>query len=144
MAKGKYYTHVEPYLDLIPTWRKKGMTEEQVAYKLEISWTSLKTYKEQYPDFLAVIKKGKAELVGELEGSLYKSSKGYWVEEETTEVEESNLGTKEKKKIHKKWIPANTAHLIFALKNLEPESWKDKQDIEHSGAVPVSIVDDIK
>lgn len=29
---------------------------------------------------------------------------------------------------------------IFALKNADPENWKDKQDVEHSGSLNVHIV----
>ena len=43
-----------------------------------------------------------------------------------------------------KHYPPDTTAAIFWLKNRKTDQWRDKQDVEHSGSVGVTIVDDIK
>ena len=44
--------------------------------------------------------------------------------------------------IKKQVLPDTTAQIFF-LKNRNPEDWKDRQDIAHSGSLGVQIIDDI-
>lgn len=127
MAKSKYESNVKPFLHLIPNWRKKGMTEEELCKRLGISIQTKENYKVKYIEFFEAIKRGREELVGELESALYKRAKGYDIEEVHTEVEETPLGKKIKKKIVKKHIPADVGALIFSLTNLDKENWKNNK-----------------
>jgi hypothetical protein len=43
------------------------------------------------------------------------------------------------KKARKFFAPSERA-VEFALKNLEPKQWRERQEIEHSGNVPVTII----
>jgi len=124
----KYKTNVIPYLEDIKKWRKSGMSEEQISLKLGISYPTLKEYKRKHISFSSVLAIGKEKLVEELEKSLYKSAKGYFVIEEIEEVEEYRGEIKAKTKKHRKWIPPAVGSLLFALKNLEPKKWRDIQE----------------
>lgn len=138
--KSKYETHVMPYLDRIPKWRRDGLTEEQVAKRLGIAYSTLSLYKTKYSEILEALKKGKEELVEELEDSLYKRAMGFEYEE--TEITATRDGKRVKKV--KKFIPPDVGALCFALKNLMPDKWRDKQEIAHSGdmTVEIELIDD--
>jgi len=57
--KTKYDTHVVPYLKRIPSWRKQGMTEEQVAKRLGVAYSTLSLYKKKHSEFSEALKKAK-------------------------------------------------------------------------------------
>ena len=92
----------------------------------------------EYPEISEALKKGKEVVDIEVENALLKRALGYSYEEKKVEVSEE--GTKVTKTI-KEVVPDTTAQ-IFWLKNRRPEQWRDKQDIEHSGAVNVRKVYD--
>lgn len=143
--KNKYESHVAPQLKRIPAWRKQGMTEEQVAKKCGIAYSTLNEYKNKYPELMEALQTGKEELVENLESSLYKVAIGYEYEE--TEI----IGTRKangketvtKFRKTKKTVPPNVGALCFSLINLAPDKWKDKRAIEHSGSQrkEVALVD---
>lgn len=141
--KEKYNTHVKPYLNRIPIWRRQGMTEEQICYKLGIHVDSLNVYKKKFPELSEALHEGKAELIEKLEETLYNRAMGIEYEETKSLVEK--VGKKEKKKVEKvkKFIAPDVEALKFALKNLDKEKWRDKHDVEHSGVTGVVFVDDI-
>lgn len=137
MKKGKrqskYETHVLPYIDRIPSWRKQGLTEEQVAQKLGIAYSTLNVYKDNHSALSEALKKGKEELIEELENSLYKKAMGYEYEEVETWIEEVDGVQKKRVKRVKKIAPPDTGALCFALKNLAPDKWRDRQDADQTG-----------
>ena len=117
MARPLYEEKVKPFLDVIPTWRKKGMTEKQIAQKLGIGYSTLSAYKIEHKEFLEVLKTSKAQLVSELENSLYKTAMGYLYKEKKILKETDDSG-KEKVKteiVEKQALP-NIAAIIFSLK----------------------------
>jgi DNA-binding transcriptional MerR regulator len=139
--KSKYEDYVEPYLDKIAYWRKDGLTEEQIASKLHIAYSTLKEYKNRYSALMAALKTGKEDLIAELEKSLYKRGMGFEYEEVKTYVEKDDTG-KEKKKIEKtkKFLAPDTGALIFALKNLRSDKWKDKIETTRDEEKPIEVI----
>jgi len=130
--KCKYYTHVEPKLDLIENWRQKGDSEEKIANKLGIAYSTLKEYKLKFSAFSSVISTSKEKLVINLKRSLWKEALGYEYEEVKKTVEKSYLGNKTKTEKTKKKFRGQPNLLIFALCNLLPEEFKrvDKEIIK--------------
>lgn len=135
--KEKYESHVQPYLDRIPVWRRQGMTEEQIAHKLGIGLSTIQLYKKENIELLDALREGTAELIEKLEETLYNRAIGIDYEETKTYVEltpdSKGKETKEKKKIEriKKWLAPDVDALKFALKNLHSGKWKEKQVLEH-------------
>lgn len=99
MAKSKYFTHVEPKLELIEGWARDGLTDEQIAEKLGISIRTYYEYKVKHSQFSQALKKGK-ELVD------------YQVE----------------KALLNKALKGDTTAIIFWLKNRRPDKWRDRKE----------------
>ncbi len=120
--KSKYDTHVKPYLNRIPKWRRNGMTEAQIAKKLGIAMSSFSLYKLKHSEFSETLKNSKEELIENLEDSLFKRAMGYQYEE--TKIEREG-GVVVRTVINIKELPPDVGALIFALKNLAPNKWRN-------------------
>jgi len=126
--KSKYLTNVEPFLDMIPMWRKEGLTEQQVSKKLGIAYSSLSDYKNKNAVLLEALNHGRDLLVSELENSLYRIAMGFgYTETKTlTEKDGSEKIQKIKTEVNERQSLPNVSALIFALKNLDKNHWRDK------------------
>lgn len=78
------------------------------------------------PDINDALKRGKEVVDIEVENSLLKAAKGYFVDEEKTYISEVNGVVTKRKEITKKYIAPNTTAQIFWLKNRKPIEWRDK------------------
>jgi hypothetical protein len=140
----KYPTHIAPYLDRIPKLKRQGLTDKQIADKLGVGITTLKDAKIKYPALAAALKTGRMELVEDLEDTLYRKALGKvkikkikkYVEEvdgkRTTRIEE----TEEE-------LAPDTGALVFALKNLDPDNWKDTRHLEGGDQSKAEIIGEI-
>lgn len=138
MAVGKYDTHVKPKLLLIEAWARDGLTDEDIYKNLDISHDSFYKYKKEHTEFSDALKRGKEIIDVMVENALLKAALGYDYTEE-----ELNKMTGDPIELRKVAHP-NTTALIFWLKNRKPKEWRDRQEIDHSGKIGVTIVDDIK
>lgn len=129
--KEKYNEYVKPYLEDISKWIELGETENTICKKLGINHDSWSNYKNEKPELADAIKKGKQDLVLHIESMLFKRCSGFDYEETKTLIEKDGNGKEKKKveKIKKKTLPSDTA-IIFALKNLNPDKWKDRQEFK--------------
>ena len=134
----KYHSHVEPKLLLIEAWARDGLTVEQIAENLGVAEGTFYEYQKQYPELKEALKNGREVIDVMVENALLKAALGYDYREE-----ELNKVTGEPIELRRVAHP-NTTALIFWLKNRKPREWRDKQELEHSGNMGVTIVDDIK
>lgn len=124
-----------------------GATDKDIADFFNICEATVNNWKNDYPEFLESIKRGKKladmhlaeKLKNKAEGAVvktqqaFKKKKVYWdtngkrCEEE--EIEIVNLEQEQS--------PDTTA-LIFWLKNRNPEFWKDKQIVENNGNLNIT------
>lgn len=132
MAKSKWETHVKEKLILVEGWARNGLTDEQIAKNLGIGIRTFYDYKEKYPQFLQSLKRGKEVVDIEVENALLKRALGYFYEEET--YEELANGSVKSKTI-KKHVAGDVTAQIFWLKNRNPDVWREKNIIEHSGEI---------
>lgn len=130
MAKGrknKYHTHIKPYLKEIPEMLQ-SMTEEQIAKKLGVAYSSWNKYKLEFSELSEVIKKGNTSLVGELKSVLKKRAKGFQYEERKITKEH---GVIVKEEIYVKSALPDVASINLLLKNYDKENWSnDPQALE--------------
>lgn len=139
MAKGKYeyWLTLEGLLQL-EGWAREGLTDEQIAHNMGICRDTLIQWKKKYSDISDTLKKGKEVVDLQVENALLKRALGYRYDEITME---NGIETK---RVTKEVVPDTTAQ-IFWLKNRRPDKWRDKQDLQVSGALETeqSKLDDL-
>lgn len=114
MAKGKYQKWLEKEnLILLEGWARDGLTDEQIAKNMGISYSTLKDWKNKYSAISATLKKGKEVVDFQVENALLSSA-----------------------------LEGNTTAQIFWLKNRRPDKWRDKQK-EDTNAEALERLDDI-
>lgn len=127
MAKGKYQEWLEQdNLIKLEAWARDGLTDEQIANNMGIVTSTLYAWKNRYKEISEALKRGKEVVDIEVENSLLKAAKGYFVDEEKTYISEVNGVVTKRKEITKKYIAPNTTAQIFWLKNRKPIEWRDK------------------
>ena len=139
LAKGKYQEWIEPEgLLKIEGWARDGLTEEQIAHNMGIRRETLIEWKKKYPNISNTLKRGKEIIDRQVENALLKRALGYSYKETTRElIFDKGTGKTEfkiTKEVEKEVVPDTTAQ-IFWLKNRKPEEWREKQEVQMSGAV---------
>lgn len=126
----------EEYKDIILGMAKYGLTDKQMADSLNITEQTINNWKSANTEFFESLKSIKAQSDVQVTESLFKRAIGYVYSETTQEVDhEGNLNIS--KIVTKQQAPDTTAQ-IFWLKNRQPDKWRDKQEIEHSGEMTVN------
>lgn len=126
--KTKYETIVQPNLSLIERWKRNGASEEDIAKRLGIAYSTFNLYKSKKSELSEVLKKGKEIVDTEVENALLRRALGFDYEEITRE-RNANGELVVTKTVKKQVVPDVTAQ-IFWLKNRCPTEWKDKREIE--------------
>lgn len=155
MAKSKYETHVQPYLERIEWWVKMGASQEEVADKLHIACSTLSLYlakgragEAPYSEISECFARGCGEPDDTVEAALYKRAKGIEYEEQTFERKPNpETGQYEEvcTKRVTKFIPPDPRACEFWLTNRRPNKWKYKpepvdEDGESGGVVVLAPV----
>lgn len=122
---------------------KNGDTVEKAVAKAGITKTTFYEWLQDpdKADFADAIKNAKSEfkktIVDRLQKSLWDKALGFSYEEMKTEYmrdpKTSHIVVKNQSVTTKRY-PPDTAALIFALTNLAPDEWKNRQNIEATGA----------
>ena len=139
MAKGKFEKWLEiDNLLLIEAWARNGLTDEQIAQNMGVAYSTLRAWRDKFSALSAALKRGKEIVDVQVENALLKKALGYSYDEITQE-NRLNPVTGEfeltiTKVVTKEIVPDTTAQ-IFWLKNRRPDLWREKQNIELSGAV---------
>ena len=126
--RGKYDDWLtDDGLTVIRGWARDGLSNKQIAERMGVRAETLSVWIGKYSQLSKAIKKGREPVAVKVEDAFY--SKCEWQEyEETREEILKNENGKETKRIvrirHK--IPPDTTALIFALKNLRSDKWRDK------------------
>lgn len=136
MAKGKYDRWLtDEGLAQIGGWKIRGLTDEEVAANMGVSYSTLRAWRDKYPALSAVLKKSKEAAELTVENALFRKAIGYDYDEETKELrfdKASKAYRMVTTKTVRKHQPPDTAAAIFFLKNRAPDRWKDKQDVSVS------------
>lgn len=114
------------YAVSVGQWCKEGLTDQEIANRLQISIQTFHNWKHQHPEFLEALKTGKAVADERVERSLFHRAVGY-----TFESEEifQHKGKIIRAKVMKH-VPPDTTSMIFWLKNRRKEAWRDVQSHE--------------
>lgn len=112
-------------LTKLKAWARDGLTNEQIAYNMGCSRSTLQNWMKQEPIIDDAVRQGKEVVDIEVENALLKRALGY----EYTEEVATPGGDVVEVKRHKE--PDVTA-AIFWLKNRKPNTWRNKEaaDVE--------------
>ena len=118
---------------------EKGKTLVEIAATLRVSRSTLYNWLGKDQEFMDTLK-ASTHMADELvEVSLYMRACGY------SHAEEKIFLTKDGDIVRAKTIkhyPPDPTSMIFWLKNRQPEKWRDKQEIEVTKDIPISIAAD--
>jgi hypothetical protein len=119
-----------------------GATDKEMADFFQVEEKTINNWKKAHDGFLQSITRGKIIADAEIADSLYQRAKGY-VHTDTKFAIFQGAITETME--YMKHYPPDTEAAKVWLKNRQPSKWRDKQEIEHSGDMGVTIIkDDIK
>lgn len=96
MAKYEKWLKKEELI-LIQSWARDGITEENIAKKMGVSYSTLRVWKDKFPALSAALKNGKEVIDAAVESALLKQA-----------------------------LDGNLGAICFWLKNRKPDKWRDK------------------
>ena len=142
-AKGKYNEWLtEDGLKKLRGWARDGYSDAQIAQNIGITKSTFYEWSNKFTEFSDAIKKGRQPFIVDLEDALYRSGLGYEYEEKIEEIyEEDGVQKKHIRKV-KRHAPPNVTALIFALKNLRKNKFKDRpvEEIERADDTLMEIL----
>lgn len=68
----KYETNIKPHLKKIGGWKKQGVSDEEIAKRLKIAYSTFRNYRDKNEALSSVLKNGLDEMVIFAESKLYK------------------------------------------------------------------------
>ena len=129
----------------IKGWARDGLTDKDIAEKkIGISERTFVDWKKKYPDTItASLKEGRQPVDTEIEDSMVKSAKGFYVYEKkpikvkTTKKKDGMEITEEHVEVVevKRYVEPVVVAQIFWLKNRKPDYWKDKRETVDTNAI---------
>lgn len=123
-------------VEAICAYIRDGDSQKLACKKVGIGDSTFHDWIKAKPEFSESIKKAKEEfqatITGKLEATLWKRAMGYEVTETETEYVSDVDGNPKIKsqKLKVKHIQPDTGALIFALTNVAPDKWKNRQRVE--------------
>ncbi len=122
----KYNASWAPRMALIMA--SSGMIDKDMAESMGVHKSTFDKWKNDHPEFRKALTKGKEGPNEELEAALFKSGKGYFVDE-VTQYHDTD-GNETGGVTTRKWIKPDGTCLIFALTNRKPDDWKRMKQVE--------------
>jgi hypothetical protein len=124
-------------MDEIESWANEGYTEAMIYHRIGVSHDTFYRWKRERPELAEALKRGKAGPDQMVKNALLTAALGYEFEEQAVAQRTGKIVTL------RKYQGPNPTAAIFWLKNRLPQEFRDKQEHEHTGYVPVRIVDDL-
>jgi transposase-like protein len=109
-----------------------GKTQPEIAKAIGVDEDTVIRWRKEFPEFAGAIKENKDQADSVVVASLYQRACGYEYTEKSEKVDPEK-GTIVTTTI--KHVAPDTTAQIFWLKNRQPQDWRDKQQVEHSGTV---------
>jgi transposase-like protein len=106
-----------------------GATDKEMADFFGVSETTINNWKQQHPDFLESITRGKTMADANVAEKLYQRALGY----EHDDVHVSNYQGVVTLTPIRKYYPPDTPAGSLWRRNRQSAKWRDKQDHEHTG-----------
>ncbi len=144
MSKNKYESHIQPRLIEIRYWVRNGISEKDIASKLDISYSGFCEHKKAHSELANALVLKRDVVDGMVEEALLKTALGYTTEEKTYEY---GIDRKTKQKIEVlverkvKDVSGNFSAQKFWLEKRRKEQWGPTPEGEETTGGPVKIVE---
>jgi hypothetical protein len=110
-----------------------GATDAELADFFNVCEATINNWKNNIPEFLESIKRGKDIADSNVADRLYQRALGFEHDSEEIKVLSSpGAGSYTERVAVKKIYPPDPTSAIFWLKNRQPTKWRDKQEIDHT------------
>lgn len=128
----------------IKGWARDGLTDKDIAIKkIGIGERTFTDWKRKHEAIVAALKEGRQPVDTEIEDSMVKSAKGFYVYEKkpikvkTTKKKDGMEMTEEHVEVVevKRYVEPVVVAQIFWLKNRKPDYWKDKRETTNVDAI---------
>lgn len=132
---GRPSTWRPAFLPLIAEACARGATDIEICGMLGISTRTLCRWRARHADLGRVLKAGKALADDRVERALFTKAVGYSFESEKIVTVSVGDGMSEIQRVPiVEHVPPDTTAAIFWLKNRRRDEWRDKHELEHTGA----------
>lgn len=120
-------------------WVEQGLMDKEIIKLIGVNVSTFYDWKKNQPLFRSVFYVGRKQAAVELVDTMIKSAKGFHYTEETVDNKGGVVEIQ-------KYQPPNVQAQTFLLKNWDRKNYRDRWDVDVSGAVPVVIKgeDDLK
>lgn len=128
--------YCEEVVDKICAYIVAGETQKAAGFKAGITEETFSQWYKHKTEFAERVKKAREEfratIVGKLEASLWKVALGYETEETKVvfEADKEGVPRVKRKEVTKKNYAPNVTALIFALSNMAPDTWINRQRVD--------------
>lgn len=106
---------------------KDGLTIERVAEIFKVNRSTIREWIDNHPEFSASLNETKEEIDNNVEKSLFQRANGFT--KKIMKIKVLPNGQKEQI-VEEKYFPPDPTAMIFWLKNRQPKTWRDRQEIE--------------
>lgn len=113
-----------------------GATDMEMADFFEVDVRTIYRWKHDHEKFCQALNVGKSKADERVINSLYQRAVGY--EQEAVKIFMPAGAEKPVYAEYREKVAPDTTAAIFWLKNRQPDKWRDKQDVEHSGEVALT------
>ncbi len=137
-ARDKYHRIVLPKLKLVYAWKRRGLSDEEIAANLGIAYSTFKIYKGKYDELSAALSAGAHEAVLYVENALFEKSVGFErvlkkpIKVKEVMYNERGQRQKEIERIEygeeEVFIPPETNAMKFFLLNRAPDRWSEHKE----------------
>lgn len=115
-------------LDKMEVFAAQGLSEEQIALSLGISYSTFNRKKKETDNIDKNIKRGRAKGVSTITNKLFQRAQGFYIEEEKVFCHQGEIVTH----TVKKYIVPDLGSMAFYLKNRDPDNWKERHHVDQT------------
>ena len=131
MAKvGRPSLYKPEYAELAYKFCLLGADDARLAQMFDVQESTINNWKQEFPEFLEYLKKGKEIADAEIAHALFHRAKGYSHPEVDIKVIEGQIVQTDLVKHY----PPDTGAAMAWLKNRQPKQWRDKQEVDHTSS----------
>jgi len=127
---GRPTLYKKEYVELCYKFCLLGADDNRLAEMLEVDVATIYRWKLEYPEFCESLKAGKDVADSKVAQALYNRALGYSHPEVDIKVIDGHIVQTQLTKHY----PPDTGAAMAWLKNRQPKTWRDKQDIDHTSS----------